>query len=204
MKKSQAVLLPQFLKHQRAFPVKPLSIAVAVFSLASCGSKKEDVVFVTDVQDCINKTRMSSEECRAAYENALVESQKTAPKYSRLPECEVEFGRDQCVRDSSSGFFMPLMAGFLVGNMLSQRNRDDGYTYNPAYYYRYPGRDYDKVITADGKVLGPRGNTSYKAQRSVLKPKPATYTTVKRGGFGSSAAAKSSWGGGKAGGSWGA
>ncbi len=59
-------------------------------------------------------------------------------------------------------------------------------------------------MTADGQVVGKAGRTStYKVSKSSLKPKPVVTKTVSRGGFGSVASAKSSWGGGKRSGSWG-
>lgn len=179
--------------------LKPLALAIAALVLASCSSK-EEVVVVTSVEDCQSKTEFTFEQCEAAYAKAVAEAERTGPKYSTQAACEAEFGINQCRQTSQNNMFMPFMAGFIVSNLLdSNRN----YGYNPVYDYRDARSSYNnRLMTSDGIVLGSPGRSSYKVSKSTLKSKPSVTKTVSRGGFGSKASAKSSWGGGKSSG-WG-
>lgn len=205
MKKSKDIQLSFLRKNLRPLRIKRLSIAVAALSLAACSQKKEEVLFVQSAEECANKTQLSIEECTAAYKKALAESEKTGPKYASRGQCEVDFGDNQCQR-SSGGYFMPFMAGFMVSQLMTSAMHSGGYygTYNPGYLYRNNySYDRNKIMTADGNIIGRPGKSRYNVKPSALKPKPKTLTTVKRGGFGAKAAAKSNWGGGKSHKSWG-
>lgn len=172
----------------KAMTLKPLALAVATF-MAGCSNTQEAVV-VKSVADCTASTDLTEEQCETAYQQALTESEKTAPQYSQQEACEAEFGASQC-RQSSSGFFIPFMAGWMVSNALDfNRHR-----YNPVYHYRGSGQYRDRFMTSNGSVLGRVGDQNYRVNRDALtKPMPAVTRTVSRGGFGSQAAAKSNWG----------
>jgi len=179
---------------------RPLVLGIAVAALAGCSSQ-EEVLVVNSVEDCVSKTELNLEECEVAYQKALDEAERTGPKYTSTAQCEAEFGRGQCVQSRTSSTFMPLMTGFMIGRMLSGNSY--GYGYNPVYRYnRRSSSMYNRVMTADGTVIGSYGQSSYKVNSSTLKSKPTATRTVSRGGFGSVASAKSSWGGGRSGG-WG-
>lgn len=201
MKKSRTIDLNSMRKHARHFGIKRLSLAVAAFSLAACSSK-EEVSFVTDAEDCASKTDMTIEECTAAYHQALAEAERTAPKYDQRNRCETDFGHNQCYQPSGSSFFLPFMAGYMVSSLMDRNSH--GYSYNPGFHYqnRYD-TNRDRIVSSDGRVLGKPGQSRFNVNKSAIKPKPATRTTIKRGGFGSTVAAKSSWGGGKSSGGWG-
>lgn len=179
--------------------LKPLALAIATLVLTSCSSK-EEVIIVKSVEDCQSKTEFTFEQCEAAYAKAVAEAERTGPKYSTQAACEAEFGVSQCRQTSQNNMFMPFMAGFIVSNLLDN-NRN--YGYNPVYDYRDARSSYNnRLMTSDGIVLGSPGKSSYKVSKSALKSKPSVTKTISRGGFGSKASAKSSWGGGKSSG-WG-
>lgn len=200
MKKSTGINPETLRKSTRRFGGKPLALAIAALTLASC-TQKEKVLFVKDANDCDAKTSMTIEQCKAAYQSALTAAKDTAPKYKSERECETDFGNGQCLRYNSD-LFMPVMAGFMVSQLISDRS--GLYQHNPGFLYRNrynPHRE--KIVTADGRVLGNPNASSYNVSKSALKPKPKVTRTVSRGGFGSTAAAKSNWGGGKSRGGWG-
>ncbi|WHI47775.1 DUF1190 domain-containing protein [Microbulbifer sp. EKSA008] len=174
------------------FLLRPLALGVAA-ALVGCSSD-EEVKVVSSVDDCVANTQLDEAQCEAAYQRAVEEAERTGPKYSRLSQCEAEFGSCQ---ETSSGVWMPLMAGFMVGSMLNDRDRHYNYGYyNPVY--RYSGSRYrDKLMTADGGIIGDYGRSSYKVDKSATAPKPKVTKTVSRGGFGAVASAKSNWGGGR-------
>ena len=161
--------------------VRPLVLAMAAATLAACSSK-EEVQVVTSVDDCRANTPLSLEQCETAYKKAQAEADLTGPKYRDMRTCETEFGTNQCHR-SSSGIFMPMMTGFMVSQMLS----NSGSSYNPVYRYNNrSSSSYNRLMTADGSVIGKPGQRSYSVNSSALKAKPA-----------------SSWGGGRSSGGWG-
>ena len=196
MKRSKQINIENMRKESVARPLlKPLTWAVASITLAACsGGSEEEVQVVSSVEDCTASTSLTLAQCEVAYQQALEESARTAPRYTSQAACEAEFGYDQCNR-TNQGFFMPFMAGYMVSSLL---NRGGGYSNNPVYHYRNRGSSYnDRIMTSDGSVIGRAGQRSYKVSSSDLKPKPSPTRTVSRGGFGSTASAKSSWGGGK-------
>jgi len=175
----------------------PLTLGIAVVALASC-SNQEEVAVVNSPEDCAAKTELNLGECEAAYQKAQAEAERTGPKYNSNAQCESEFGSGQCRQSRSGGVFMPMMTGFMVGQMLSGNNSYGGSGYNPVY--RYNNRrssQHNRIMTADGTVIGKAGQRSYRVGKSTLKTKPTVTRTVRRGGFGAVASAKSSWGGGK-------
>ncbi|WP_432454169.1 DUF1190 domain-containing protein [Agarivorans sp. QJM3NY_29] len=178
-----------------SFIVKPLVVAVSAAMLSACSEPQEDAIVIESIDDCVTKTTFNEQQCAAVYRNAELEAERTAPKYSSRQDCEESFGYDGC-RASSSGFFMPLMYGYLFGRMMDPSRPSSVYKYNQ------PGSSYrDSIITADGSVIGKAGQRNYKVGQSAYKSKPTVTKTVSRGGFGAKASAKSSWGGSKS--SWG-
>lgn len=174
--------------------LKPLALAIATLSFTACSSSTEEVKIVSSVSDCTTNTSLTATQCEAAYTKALAEAERTGPKYRSQAECEAEFGYQQCQQSRSNGIFMPLMAGFMIGNLM---NNNGGYAYNPVYQYRNSNSSSNnRLMTADGTVIGRPGRSSYNVSQSSLKPKPSVTRTVSRGGFGAKASAKSSWGGG--------
>ncbi len=205
MKKTKDIQLNHLRKKQPLKPIKRLSLAIAALSLAACSQKQEDVVFVNSPEQCASDTNLSLEDCTIAYKKALEEAEKTAPKYRSRGECEIDFGDERCQR-TSSGSFMPFMAGFMVSQLMSSAMQSGRYhgSYSPGFHYRnYYSSDRNKIMTSNGHVIGKPGQKNYRVSKAALKPKPKTLTTVKRGGFGSTAAAKSNWGGGRSSGGWG-
>lgn len=178
--------------------IKSLAIGVAASSLSACDGG-EEVEVVTSILDCVDDTVMSVEQCRTAYQNALEESERIGPKYRSEDVCESEFGNGQC-QQNNIGSFTPIMVGYLFANSLwDDNNRRYGASYNPVYRYFRPFSSlHNKLVTADGELIGEDEDGKYKMKRKSLKRKPSVSKTVSRGGFGSVARTKSSrssWGG---------
>lgn len=192
MKRTSFLDLNTMRKHTRSFVLAPLSLAVMV----GCSSdNSETVKFVESVDDCTANTSLSFEECEAAYEQALLDAQATAPRYRYERDCENEFGT--C--EERGGFFVPFMAGYIVAEIIDEVGdafeRKHRYKHSyPTYLYSGSGQYRNKYMTTDGMVIGSPGQKSYRVNRDVLKPKPKVTRTISRGGFGSAASAKSNWG----------
>lgn len=195
MKRSSILDVDRLRKSTRTFLLAPISLAV----IAGCsGPAEEEVKFVTSVDDCAANTSLDIEACEAAYQQALIDAQNTAPRYRYESDCEAEF--DVC--EDRGGFFIPLMTGYIVAEIIDEVGdafeRKHRYKHSyPAYLYSGSGPNRNKIMTSDGFVIGRPGKDTYKMSTAALKPKPAVTRTMSRGGFGSTASAKSSWGSSK-------
>ncbi|SMR98890.1 hypothetical protein VIM7927_00103 [Vibrio mangrovi] len=195
MKRSRQVVLAHMKKDWRCVTYTPITVVIAGIALSGCGDSGQDAVIYKTVDDCINDNPSYTSECKAAYQNAVEEASRTAPRYGSLNECIAEFGVDMCRPDPGhSNWFMPAMAGFMFARML------DGprpYYTQPMFYSDYPFSPYyHQWSSASGNRYGDtRYKTSrVKVHRDQMKPKPTVTRTISRGGFGSTASAKSSWG----------
>ncbi len=194
-------------------PVKPLALAVAAATLFGCSSRDPALAYES-VAQCLAENPDLDIECRAAFQKARDEAAKAGPKYQSKADCEAEFGAENCVaaqpasqpqqpqQQQSQSWFMPAMAGFMLGRAL------DGGGYRSAPLYSSTNRNspfYGQWTGVDGKTYGSRGNRSLQVGKDAFKPKPAVTRTISRGGFGSTVAAKSNWGGnrGSRSGGWG-
>ena len=103
--------------------------------LAGCEKSDETVSLYQNADDCSAANPGKSAECTTAYNNALKEAERTAPKYATREDCVAEFGEGQCqqapaqagmapenqaqAQQSSGSFWMPLMAGYMMGRLAS-------------------------------------------------------------------------------------
>ncbi|GEA05658.1 hypothetical protein KUL42_04190 [Alteromonas sp. KUL42] len=199
-KRSQSINL---LSMRKAFRIKPLALGVASVMLTACGGDKEEAKIYTSIEDCQQDFPDALERCEAAYQTAVDEAMRTSPRFSTEYDCEYEFGPNQCrsVDNGSGSFFMPFMAGYMVSSLLSPSRYYSQPLYT-SYSYNSPFRS--RWITADGYVFdGDIRKRNYRVSKDAFKPKPTVNRTIKRGGFGSSVRAKSSWGSSSRSGSWG-
>lgn len=200
MKRSQQINLKRMRKY---FAPKPLALGVASVLLTACGSEKQEANIYANEEDCIDQNPGYEAECKAAYEEAQQEAQRTAPKFNSQRDCEHEFGNNQCqeVRRSDGGsWFMPFMAGYMLSNLLSP----GPYYHQPMFTSYHPYSRYrHRWFTADGRDYGDYRYRKVRVSQSAFKKKPTVTKTIKRGGFGSVAKAKSSWGSSKSKGGWG-
>lgn len=122
------------LKRSRVLHLSSL-MATASFTLAACGSPPEKVASAPEgewetrvegafqsVEECISSGTATPTECAAAEEAAKQET----PKFASQSNCEQEWGQGQCeMRTEANGtsVFMPMLAGFLLGRMLTNGTR---------------------------------------------------------------------------------
>lgn len=95
--------------------------AASVMALAGCREEQAEVVVFDDTATCA-ASGVEAQVCDAQYAQAVAEHDETAPRYDAVAVCEAEHGAGACIQDESRpSIFMPLMAGFLMGQMLSGR-----------------------------------------------------------------------------------
>ena len=182
------------LKRSRVLHVSSL-MATASFTLSACRSSQrapapepEPALAYTSLDECRAADAIPDAECDAALSRAQQEAARTAPRYATREECDGPWGPSQCQPNNSGGgsFFTPLLAGFVVGQLLNgggyrgggplYRDRQDRYSngYGGGYAYR----DY-----RTGRTL-----TNGREHTDVARQAPSRVqsrtTVVSRGGFG--------------------
>ncbi|NVK24293.1 MAG: DUF1190 domain-containing protein [Gammaproteobacteria bacterium] len=205
MKRSKHINLDLMRKHanpsnqyHKKTVMRSVALGVVATSVAACDGS-EEVEVITSTFDCMDDTVLEMGQCKAAYQQALEESERIGPKYRTEEQCESEF--NQCQRNQF-GSFTPVMVGYLFANSLWDRNSNRyGGSFNPVYRYFRPFSPlHNQLITADGELLGEDDDDVFKLKKKSLKKKKSFMNTVSRGGFGSVASkkssySKSSWGG---------
>jgi uncharacterized protein YgiB involved in biofilm formation len=161
------------------------SASLALVACGDDGAPPQDAKFFANVQDC------SAVYDEAACRTAKAEADRTlvaeAPRFTRKEECEAQFGAGNCeTRQEASGggsFFMPLLMGYMMGNMLSGPSRYS------APVYRGP----DNTAMTQGKGgslynVGTFAGSGSTASSSSFRP-ATQVAQVSRGGFGSTGTA---------------
>lgn len=179
-----------------------------------------------NLQQCVREGKVSPEVCAQAYADAVQAQYRGAPRFDSLAQCEAQFGYGQChavtagsggpaaqgagppagaysspgAYSSSGGhWFVPALAGFLVGRALG-----------PHYHYGWGGYAWHGYARPGGfggfngqpiyRARGDRGEwqTAQGRRFGYGMRGPAAGSVgeaLSRGGFGHSGAARFSWGG---------
>lgn len=189
MKRSRQVITQKMCKSWRQ--ATPAVTVAAIVLVSGCSDNAKEMNIYSSAADCINDNPQYAEQCRAAYQDSLEDAASTAPKYKTRADCILEFGEEMCVKSPQNNWFMPAMAGFMFGQMMNNRS----YQQQPVFTSTNPrSRNYGGWTSSDGYSYGKQSATSkVYVPTQQLKKKPAVTRTISRGGFGSKAAAKSSW-----------
>ena len=115
------------LKRSRALHIGGL-MATASFSLAACDAPDapapraaaEPALAYASLDECRAADVIPDAQCDAALAKAQEDAARTAPRYATREECEGQWGPSQCQPSNQGGgsFFTPLLAGFVIGQML--------------------------------------------------------------------------------------
>lgn len=202
MKRTKQINQETFRKSWRSYRVAPVALAIsAVFMLAGCEQADETVSLYQNADDCSHANPSMREQCTTAYNNALKEAEKTAPKYANREDCVAEFGESQCTQapaqagmaaqsQSSGSFWMPLMAGYMMGRMMG-----GSYAQQPLFTSKNAASPANgKFVDASGKNYGAAtaGGRTMTVPKTAMAPKPAVTNTITRGGFGETVAKQTS------------
>ncbi|ELY3465883.1 DUF1190 family protein [Cronobacter universalis] len=199
MKRTKQINRAMFRKSWNARHLTPVAFAVtAAFMLAGCEKNDETVQLYQNADDCSTANPGKSAECTTAYNNALKEAERTAPKYATREDCVAEFGEDQCKQvdntntsqatQQTGSMWMPLMAGYMMGRLMGGGGM--GFAQQPLFSSRNPASPaYGKYTDASGRNYGAaQPGRTMTVPKTALAPKPATTSTITRGGFGDSVA----------------
>jgi len=141
------------------------------------------------IEACKAADEVPDQACEDGARVAIQDQDKTAPRFAERQTCEEIYGAGQCVPRSQAGqgsFFMPLLTGFVVGQLLNggyrggalYRDQRDG-----GLYTGYGGRVYSDYATGRTRV----GSYGIDPPDAIKQgpPKIQTRTAVlSRGGFG--------------------
>ncbi len=94
MKRTKSIHHASFRKSWSARHLTPVALAVtAVFMLAGCEKSDETVSLYQNADDCSAANPGKSAECTTAYNNALKEAERTAPKYATREDCALSLAK---------------------------------------------------------------------------------------------------------------
>lgn len=183
-------------------------VGAAAFTLAGCREEQIDAQAFPDLQSCKSAAAtgtiaFSASDCDAAFLAAEQIHVESAPRYDSLEVCEQQHGAGSCGGETQvagggggGSIFMPLLAGYLMGNMLS---RGVGATAAQPLYKSASGQFTNATGTSayssnTGKAR--LGATQFAKPPATIGKAPMTKTSVaSRGGFGSTSASRGSFGG---------
>ncbi len=174
-----------------------LMVPATGFFLASCSSEEPvETVVYKNAEECAAFYN-PPESCKAEFAKAEALHQQVAPKYQTQAECEADFGAGNCPAPAApapgqpqasagSGFFMPMMMGFLAGQMLNKSSAAKQHVPTQPLYKSKD--DLSTFRTASNQpVARQSGPVSVMPSRMQMTPGK----TVSRGGFGAQAQRRS-------------
>ena len=167
------------MKKSRSVQLVLLGSASAAF--AACddgGALPASAQFYPTVAECI--ADHGTAPCEDAKAVADSTQAAEAARFSQKQECEQEYGVGNCETRQAAGssFFMPMMMGYMMGNMMN-----GGRYAQPVYR----GPNSTAVMPSGGRLLNVGRFDNLGAGRAAFRPAPQI-TPVSRGGFGSTAA----------------
>ncbi|AEQ95580.1 DUF1190 domain-containing protein [Xanthomonas oryzae pv. oryzicola] len=182
------------MKRSRNLKLTLMAALPAAF-VTGCGSEPETGVVLQSASDCyqIKKEQTDIQQCLKAYDEAVAKHQQAAPRFTTRYECDAQFGSCTAITTpQGQQSWIPPMGGFLLGYALGNMS-GGGYRYGGAIplYRDYRSGGYYKP---NGDLASDRIGTV--RGRSGAIDMPTRAITVSRSGFGSSAAARSSFGSG--------
>jgi uncharacterized protein YgiB involved in biofilm formation len=178
-------------------------LGAAAFTLAGCQEEKVDAAAFPDLQSCTKAAQrggmFSTQDCDAAFAEAEALHVEAAPRYDSLAVCEEQHGEGACgseaaaTQGGSGGIFMPLMAGYLIGNMLGgSRASQPMYKTSGGKFTNAAGSSTFSSNSGATKL----GTSQFNRPASTIGKTPMSRAAaVSRGGFGKSSAGRSSFGG---------
>lgn len=177
------------MKRSRNLRLSLMAVAIPA-GLAACEPGQPTGVVLDSIEDCRTQ-QVDVAQCESAYNSARAEHARVAPRFEDPVQCTQDFGNCETVEEEGRTSYIPPMGGFLLGYALgggfnSSGNRGIA---GGAPLYRdarggYINSSGNTVSRQPGTVTGRRGSIAT----------PARAITVSRSGFGSSSAARGSFG----------
>ncbi len=140
---------------KRSYAIQLMLLGTGLISMTACNETSQNAQPIySSVQECEQHTNDATQ-CSESFKQALTEHGKTAPTYMSMLECEEKFGVGNCVEHPNnsgshhSGLFMPMMTGYMLGNLMRNTNPQ------PVYRDRY-----NNIMSKGNTVRGGFGNAA--------------------------------------------
>ncbi|WP_374440257.1 DUF1190 domain-containing protein [Stella sp.] len=183
---------------------------VGLVGLAGCDDTPvaSEGQFFRDASEC--RKVLDAATCDSQFAAAQKEHVRTAPKFATKEQCEAQFGAANCTtaptpdgaqaqgttpgaapgqqqtaQSGSGGFFMPLMLGYLGGQLMSRMGQPPQPVYRDAQNRAYSGG------AAGGRSIG-NWNPSGGSVATPASARSDASSSTQRSGFGSTATRMSS------------
>ncbi|MBW4983806.1 DUF1190 domain-containing protein [Mameliella sp. CS4] len=181
-------------------------VGAAAFTLAGCKEEQVDASAFPDLKTCKDEAlrggMFSAQDCEIQFTQAQALHVEAAPRYDSREVCEELHGPGACgteaaVTEGGSGsIFMPLLAGYLIGNMMSGRS---GMAAAQPLYRTQDGRFTNAAGTSvfsGNRGATKLGTSQFTRPASTIGTKPMSRATaISRGGFGKRAGDRTRFGG---------
>lgn len=166
--------VPVMIKRSKRTALLLMSAAPLMFTACEKEPEVREGLY-TSVESCARETgdRVS---CQQAFAKAEQQAKEQAPRYASKEECVQQHGEGQCqpVNDGRRhSYFMPMMTGFLMAQMMRGGTPAAGLNSAPAFRDAKGGWQRPIPGGAGGSALAPVTNT------------PDRAVTSRRSGFGS-------------------
>ncbi|KKO48320.1 hypothetical protein VT06_12360 [Arsukibacterium sp. MJ3] len=172
--------------------------------LGGCAEKQVQAQVFSTPDECTAFYNPPAQ-CQAAFAEAEQLHPQVAPRYANKQECETDFGSGQCETAPQSNqqgsFFMPMMMGFMAGQMLNRGGLAPGGGQQASQQATASGRnsvptqplyksrdDRNTFRTASNTAVASQPGTT-NIRPSAVQPKAASL--ARRGGFGAQATQRS-------------
>lgn len=176
---------------KRSRTVALFIVGAAAFTVAGCREEQVEARAVPDLASCKAAASLdgdfTADDCDAAFAEAQSLHAEAAPRYDSQEVCEEQHGVGACSTEQevssggSGSIFMPLMMGYLMGNMLGGR----GMAAQPLY--RTPNGQFANATGtntyASNNGKGTVGASQFNKPPSTVGKAPMTKASVaSRGG----------------------
>ena len=179
----------------------------ATFALTGCRDDQVEAQAFPDLQSCEAQAGedalFSAQDCETAFAEAKELHVESAPRYDSLAVCEEQHGEGACGSEQqvaggggSGGIFMPLLAGYLIGNMMGGRGGLAGA--QPLYRTpdgRYTDAARSSVYSSNSGRATLNSARFARPPTTAGRPPMSRATAASRGGFGRTGAARGVFGG---------
>lgn len=166
--------------------------AVATGAALLSGCDSEDGYIYKSVTACELDNPGYDDRCESAYQKALADWKRTAPRYRSESNCAYDFGNHQCFEYSP--YFIPLMTGFMLGD--NHRTEEDfdldfDRPRGLSYSTRRGTPAFHRWVSSSGDMFGDYHKNKVKVSSSAFKGSKGSARVMGRGGFGKTISSRS-------------
>jgi len=166
--------------------------AVATGAALLSGCDSEDGYIYRSAGECALDNPGYDDRCESAYQKALTDWKRTAPRYKTEINCTYDWGNNQCFEYSP--YYIPLMAGFMLGDNHRTDERFDLDYDRPrglGSSHRSGTPAFNRWVSSSGDLYGAQHKNKVKVSSSAFKGSKGSARVMGRGGFGKTISSRS-------------